>query len=136
MAVGPLYLADKSTWEQARYDQRDRDRLRELRETAWLAVCLVSLAELLYSAPPRARTCTDPYNLIGEGPRIDNGRSVQVSCKITAPSAPSVGLYWYRIVNPPWDNQYYSPANAFLNGDPAEGPYKHVVDEAVPDCPR
>ena len=83
-----------------------------------------------------ARTYTDPYNLIGEGPRIDNGRNVQVSCTITAPSAPSVGLYWYQIASPPWGNQYYSPANAFLNGDPPEGPGMTVVDETVPDCPQ
>ncbi len=88
------------------------------------------------STPPGARTYTDPYNLIGEGSRIDNGRNVQVSCTITAPSAPSVGLYWYQIASPPWGNQYYSPANAFLNGDPPEGPGTTVVDETVPDCPR
>lgn len=50
MALGPLRLADKSAWEQARYDGRARDRLRELRATGRLAVCLVSRAELLYSA--------------------------------------------------------------------------------------
>ena len=50
MALGPLHLADKSAWEQARYDKRARLRLHELREAGQLAVCLVSLAELLYSA--------------------------------------------------------------------------------------
>lgn len=88
------------------------------------------------NTPAGARTYTDPYNLIGEGPRITNGASVEVACVITAPSAPSVGLYWYLIIDPPWGGRYYSPANAFLNGDPPEGPYTLVVDEAVPDCPR
>lgn len=50
MALGPLHLADKSAWEQARYDKRARQRLHDLRETRRLAVCIVSTAELLYSA--------------------------------------------------------------------------------------
>lgn len=50
MALGPLRLADKSAWEQARYDPRARDRLHELRVAKQLAVCVVSTAELLYSA--------------------------------------------------------------------------------------
>ena len=50
MALGPLHLADKSAWEQARYDKRARQRLHDLRETRQLAVCVVSSAALLYSA--------------------------------------------------------------------------------------
>lgn len=50
MAVGPLHLADKSAWEQVRYDDRARERLHQLRGAGRLAVCLVSLTELLYSA--------------------------------------------------------------------------------------
>ena len=50
MALGPLHLADKSAWEQARYDKRARQRLHDLRETRQLAVCVVSSAELLHSA--------------------------------------------------------------------------------------
>ncbi|MGH3984784.1 MAG: PIN domain-containing protein [Pseudonocardiaceae bacterium] len=50
MAIGPVHLADKSAWEQARYDRRARDRLHELRAAGRLAVCVVSMAELLFSA--------------------------------------------------------------------------------------
>jgi len=50
VVLGPLHLADKSAWEQARYDKGARQRLHELRETRQLAVCVVSMAELLYSA--------------------------------------------------------------------------------------
>lgn len=50
MAVGPLRLADKSAWEQARYDASARERLHLLRDAGQLAVCVVSTAELLYSA--------------------------------------------------------------------------------------
>lgn len=82
-----------------------------------------------------ANTYTDPYNLVGLGPRVDDGTSVQVSCKIVAPGVRSVGLYWYRIADPPWSDRYYSPANSWLNGDPIGGPYTRVVDETVPYCP-
>jgi predicted nucleic acid-binding protein len=50
VALGPLHLADKSAWEQARYDKDARRRLHELRATGQLAVCVVSMAELLYWA--------------------------------------------------------------------------------------
>jgi predicted nucleic acid-binding protein len=50
VALGALHLAHKSAWEQARYDNRARRRLHDLRETRRLAVCVVSTAELLYSA--------------------------------------------------------------------------------------
>jgi predicted nucleic acid-binding protein len=50
VALGPLHLADKSAWERARYDKGARQRLHDLRETSQLAVCIVSVVELLYSA--------------------------------------------------------------------------------------
>jgi predicted nucleic acid-binding protein len=50
VALGLVRLADKSAWEQARYDKRARQRLHDLREAGQLAVCIVSMAELLYSA--------------------------------------------------------------------------------------
>jgi predicted nucleic acid-binding protein len=59
-------LADKSAWEQARYDKEARRRLHELRETGQLAICVVSLAELLYStrnAEELARTRLDLSSL-------------------------------------------------------------------------
>ncbi len=50
MALGPLRLADKSAWEQAGYDKVAKARLQELRGKGQLAVCVVSVAELVYSA--------------------------------------------------------------------------------------
>ena len=50
MALGPIYLLDKSAWEQRRYDERARARVRQLRESARLAVCVVTMAERLYSS--------------------------------------------------------------------------------------
>lgn len=85
--------------------------------------------------PEGARTFTDPYGPVGEGQRVPNGTSVEVSCKIVAPGGRTVGVYWYRIASPPWNDQYYSPANSWLNTDPPAGPYTSVVDAAVPYCP-
>lgn len=50
MALGPLRLADKSAWEQTRYDRRARNRLHQLLQAKQLATCVVSVSELLYSA--------------------------------------------------------------------------------------
>lgn len=85
-----------------------------------------------------AATFTDPYSVDTLGPRIEFLRQVQVSCKVYSPVIPSVGPkgYWYRIASPPWNNDYYAPANSFLNGDPPHGPYTGKdIDETVPDCP-
>ncbi len=50
MAVASPYLVDKSAWEQQRYDERARRRATELQSTGQFSVCVVSLAEILYSA--------------------------------------------------------------------------------------
>jgi len=50
VAVDRPYLVDKSAWEQQRYDERARRRLAELRRTGQFSVCVVSVAEILYSA--------------------------------------------------------------------------------------
>jgi hypothetical protein len=89
------------------------------------------------NTPQGARTYSKPHNLSGEWQRIPNRTNVEVSCHITAPTVPSVGTYWYRIATPPWNNQYYSPANSFLNGDPPDGTAPtHAVDQTVPQCPH
>lgn len=50
MALRPLYLVDKSAWEQRRYNERARDCIGRLRETGQLAICVITMTELLYSA--------------------------------------------------------------------------------------
>ncbi|MGH3857610.1 MAG: helix-turn-helix domain-containing protein [Pseudonocardiaceae bacterium] len=81
-----------------------------------------------------ARTFTNPSGMVGEGDRIPNDTTVHVSCMIVAPGGSSVGTYWYRITDPPWQD-YYSPTNSFLNDDPTHGSHKKGVDEKVPYCP-
>lgn len=64
-------------------------------------------------------TFTNYHNASGPGTRVDPGAWVQVSCKAydgTIASANPDG-YWYRIASAPWSDQYYAPANTFMNGD-------------------
>ncbi len=81
-------------------------------------------------------TFANYHNASALGPRVDAASSVQVSCKVYDPTIASVNPdgYWYRIANSPWNNQYYAPANTFMNGDPWGGPYTHNTDFSVPDC--
>jgi hypothetical protein len=81
-------------------------------------------------------TFTDPHNASGMGPRVEAAQSVDVSCKLYDPSIQSAnpGGYWYRIASSPWNDQYYAPANTFMNADPWDGPYTHDTDLSVPDC--
>jgi Protein of unknown function (DUF2690) len=81
-------------------------------------------------------TFTNHHNASGLGPAIATGQWVQVSCKVYDPYIASVNPdgYWYRIASLPWNNNYYAPANTFMNGDPPGGPYLHNTDFAVRDC--
>ena len=83
-----------------------------------------------------ANTFTDPHAISGAGPRVAPSQTVQVSCRLLDPSAPSISPdgYWYRLADSPWNNQYYAAANTFMNGDPPGGPFTHNTDFAVPDC--
>lgn len=72
----------------------------------------------------------------GRGSRVDPLQPVQVVCRFYDPDAPaSVQTgWWYLLAGPPWNRQYYSPANSYLNGDPPGGPYLTSTDNAVPVC--
>jgi hypothetical protein len=96
-------------------------------------------AEALYAEQEGhngVNTFTNYHNASGMGPRINPGQWVNVSCKVYDPYIQSVNPdgYWYRIADSPWNDQYYSPANTFMNGDPWGGPYTHNTDFNVPDC--
>ena len=82
------------------------------------------------------RTFTNYHNASGVGPLIAYRQIVEVSCKVKDGTIKSVNPdgYWYRIASAPWGNNYYAPANVFLNGDPPNGPYSRNTDFAVPDC--
>jgi hypothetical protein len=81
-------------------------------------------------------TFSNYKNASGAGTVLAFAQTVQVACKIYAPSIPSASPagYWYRIESAPWNGQYYAVANTFLNSDPPGGPYTHYYDSSVPDC--
>jgi hypothetical protein len=81
-------------------------------------------------------TFRDPSGVADPGEKVAFEQFVTVSCKVFAPSIPSVypDGYWYRLADPPWNDLYYAAANTFLNGDDPAGPYTHSTDFAVPDC--
>jgi hypothetical protein len=81
-------------------------------------------------------TWNNPYTPSVTNQKIPFLQKVDVSCKVHSPSFPSVSPdgYWYRIASPPFNNEWWSPANTFLNGDKVDGPTEHNTDFAVPDC--
>jgi hypothetical protein len=83
-----------------------------------------------------ARTFRNPLGFGGEGKRVKPRQRVQVVCRFQQQDAPASVYpgWWYLIASPPWNRQYYSPANSYLNGDPLEGPYIATVNNGVPVC--
>lgn len=81
-------------------------------------------------------TFTNYQNASGVGQRVNAWTWVAVSCKVYDSTIASVNPdgYWYRLASSPWYDAYYAPANTFMNGDPAGGPYTHNTDFSVPDC--
>jgi hypothetical protein len=81
-------------------------------------------------------TFRDPRSFAGLGPSVQPGQRVEVVCRFLDPNAPvSVKPgWWYLIDSPPWNRQYYTVANSYLNGDPPQGPYINAVDKGVPEC--
>lgn len=82
-------------------------------------------------------TFTDPHSPSTMGARIEPYQQIQVSCKVFAPTIPSISPdgYWYRVASPKWGDKYYTPATNFLNGDSVTGERRHYTDFVVPDCP-
>lgn len=81
-------------------------------------------------------TFREPRTLTGQGPRVQPGQQVKVVCRLYVPDGePSTQPgWWYLIVSAPWNQQYYTPANSYLNGDAHGGPYFTPVDLGVPVC--
>lgn len=82
------------------------------------------------------RTFQDPRAFRGIGPEVQPGQEIEVVCRFHDPNAPlSVQPgWWYLIASPPWNRQYYTVANSYLNGDPPEDPSRTPVDNGVPVC--
>jgi len=84
-----------------------------------------------------ARTYRDPFDLSQTGRSVSPFQQVRVECRLHAPTLSSVTPdgYWYLLLSPPWNGNYYAPANSFWNGDiPGQMPYTHNTDFDVPKC--
>jgi hypothetical protein len=83
-------------------------------------------------------TLADPFHASGLGPKIEPMATVEVICRVYAPSIKSAKPdgWWYKIGGT-WKGQYYAVANTFWNGDtPGQKPYTHNTDWNVPECPE
>jgi hypothetical protein len=84
-----------------------------------------------------ARTYRNPRTLSQTGPSLSPYQRVEVACRVHAPTMRTVKPdgYWYRILSPPWNGNFYAPANSFMNGDsPGQTTNIHNTDFAVPVC--
>jgi hypothetical protein len=88
------------------------------------------------SNPAGAPTFPDSRAFKRQGPWAKPGQEVEVACRFLDPkAAPNwQSDWWYVVVSPPWNGQFYTPAIFYLNGDPPEGPYGTDVDGRVPVC--
>jgi hypothetical protein len=78
----------------------------------------------------------NPLGPSGSGPRVRPGQQIEVVCRFLDPNAaPSVQPgWWYLVDSSPWNREYFTPANSYLNGGLPEGPYTKKIDERVPVC--
>lgn len=81
-------------------------------------------------------TFREPRTFGGQGPSVQSGRRVKVVCRLYFPHGPlsTQPGWWYLIASSPWNQQYYTVANSYLNGDAPGGPYFTAVDSRVPAC--
>lgn len=73
----------------------------------------------------------------GEGPSIQAGQTVAVTCKVTGLAVADGNTWWYLIASSPWNGAYYASADAFYNDGQTSGPLQGTpfVDPGVPLCP-
>jgi hypothetical protein len=70
------------------------------------------------------------------GQLIDAARTVRISCRVQGYRVPDGNIWWYRIASPPWDNNFYTSADAFWNNGQTSGNFhgSALVDFKVPIC--
>lgn len=101
-----------------------------------IAPVLLTYVEQLPEHGGQRPTFRDPRMLKGQGPSIQPGQQVEVVCRFHVPNgSPSTQPgWWYLIASSPWNQEYYTVANSYLNGDAPEGPHITEVDSSVPIC--
>jgi surface antigen len=84
-----------------------------------------------------AHTWTNYTNAGGtQGPSVQGGQTIAISCKVTGFKVADGNTWWYRIASSPWNNQYYVSADAFYNNGQTSGSLSGTpfVDPAVANC--
>jgi hypothetical protein len=81
-------------------------------------------------------TFTDYHNASGEGPVIQDGQTVEVSCRVEGLPVEDGDVWWYRIASSPWSERYYASADPFYNNGQKTGPLEGTpfFDPRVPTC--
>jgi hypothetical protein len=71
-----------------------------------------------------------------QGPSIQNGQSVEITCRLTGFRVQDGNTWWYQIGSSPWNNAYYASADAFYNNGQTSGSLSGTpfVDASVPTC--
>ncbi|MGE5700815.1 MAG: IPT/TIG domain-containing protein [Arthrospira platensis] len=71
-----------------------------------------------------------------QGPTIQAGTTVAITCKITGFQVQDGNTWWYLIHSAPWSDNYFVSADAFYNNGQTSGSLLGTpfVDNAVPDC--
>ena len=84
-----------------------------------------------------ANTWNDYFQANGvNGPSINAGQTVQVSCRVQGFRVQDGNIWWYRIASAPWNNNFYASADAFWNNGQTSGNFhgSSIVDFRVPAC--
>jgi hypothetical protein len=73
----------------------------------------------------------------GEGPSIQNGQTVGITCRVPGYAVADGNTWWYQIASSPWSNAYYASADAFYNNGATSGSLQGTpfYDPNVPVCP-
>jgi Cutinase len=84
-----------------------------------------------------ARSWTNYASASGaQGPVLQAGQTVGVSCTVQGYAVSDGNRWWYRIASSPWGNAYYASADAFYNNGHTSGSLVGTpfVDNSVPTC--
>lgn len=88
-------------------------------------------------SPGPVHTWTNYTNAGGyQGPSVPSYTWVQIACRLTGFKTQDGNVWWYRIAQSPWSNQYYASADAFYNNGATSGSLigTPFYDPNVPLC--
>lgn len=70
------------------------------------------------------------------GPYVSPSATVLISCKVQGFKVQDGNVWWYRIAQSPWNNEFYASADAFYNNGQTSGSLSGTpfIDTRVPNC--